>query len=94
MDFREFSNSKIESNKPEHTTDEFQKKIEEEANKTMHKYANYSQNELVNEFLHIARQQLQNGELTHEKLSSIFDTLTPYLNEEQTHLFKDLVSKL
>lgn len=94
MDFREFSNSKIENDIQNEKKDQFDKKIEEEANKTMHKYASYSQDQLVGEFLHIAREQMQNGELSSEKLSSIFDTLSPYLSAEQKKLFHDLVSKI
>lgn len=94
MDFREFSNSKIEQIDRSVNKDQFDKNIEEEANKTMHKYANYSQDQLVSEFLHIAREQMQNGELSNEKLSSIFNTLSPYLSAEQKKLFHDLVGKL
>lgn len=93
MDFREFSQSKIEP-KQQKIDDDFEKKLEEETKKTMNKYANYSQTELVDEFLHIARMQMANGELSYEKLDKIYQTLLPYLNDEQKNLFKDLKNKI
>lgn len=80
-----------------------EKKIEEkllENNNTKNvknlydKYKNYSQDELMNEFLTTSRQKIKNGSLTMEGLQNTIKNLAPFLNSEQIEFLKGIVNKV
>ena len=90
MDFRQYSDTTIASSQK----DDFQSKLEEEAKKTMNKYANYSQQQLVDEFLTVAKQQIERGEITKSKLQQACAALAPYITKEQQALIDGLLEQL
>ncbi len=90
MDFRQYSDTTISSQ----DKDGFQTQLEQEAKKTMNKYANYSQQQLVDEFLTVAKQQIERGEITKAKLQQACVALAPYITKEQQVLIDDLLEQL
>ena len=63
--------------------------------KTMYdKYKNFSQEELLNEFLTTSKQRLNNGSLTMEELNKTVQSLSPFLNSTQNEYLKGLLNKL
>ncbi len=98
----EFSHEKIEKNK---NFDSLQKKAEDiskstdektkkEVSDLYSKYKNYSQDELMNEFLSTAKNKMQNGELTQSKLQNTIASLSPFLTESQKKYLDDLIGKI
>lgn len=68
--------------------------LEEQARSAYEKYQNYSQEQLLDEFLKTSRQKLKDGSLTSEKLTNTVNSLSPFLNGSQKEFLKDLLNKL
>ena len=68
--------------------------IEGEAKNLYDKYKDYSQNDLINEFLSTSKQKLKDGSLTQEKISSTANALLPYLNDSQREMMSRLLERL
>ncbi len=73
------------------STDE---KTKKEVNNLYNKYKSYSEQDLTNEFLTTAKNKLQNGELTRDKLQNTIATLSPFLNDAQKAYLNDLIRKI
>ena len=56
------------------------------------KYSNYSESELMSEFLKESEKRKENGEFTDEKLNGIKSILSPYLDESQKQKLNDLLN--
>ena len=85
----EFGDKKIEEDKTIN-----QSNLQEEAKEIFDKYKDYSQNELLNEFLLTSKQNLKNGSLTKEKLHNTVEMLKPFLNAEQIDFVKGIIKKI
>lgn len=68
--------------------------LEEQAKAAYQKYQNFSQDELMNEFLKTSKQKMREGSLTPEKLQNTVNSLSPFLNNSQKEFLKGLMSKL
>ncbi len=68
--------------------------IEQEAKNLYDKYKDYSQNDLISEFLSNSKQKLKEGSLTQDKINSTANALLPYLNEEQREMMSRLLERL
>lgn len=68
--------------------------LEEQARSAYEKYQNYSQEELMDEFLKTSKQKLKEGSLTSDKLQNTVNSLSPFLNNNQKEFLKGLLDKL
>lgn len=98
----DFSQEKIDINK---NFSDLQKQADDIANSAddhtksrvsdlYNKYKNYSQDELMNEFLTTAKSKMQSGELTQNKLQNTIASLSPFLNESQKEYLNNLIGKI
>lgn len=85
---------KIFEEKNENLTNNSNQTTEQQAKDIYNKYKNYSQSELLDEFLTTSKEKLKNGSLTYEKLQQTENILSPYLNNQQKEILKDLINKL
>jgi hypothetical protein len=67
-----------------------QSKTNEDIEELIHKYSEYSQSELMSEFMR--ETEKRKGEFSDEKLSSIKNILTPYLDDNQQQKLNDLLN--
>lgn len=58
------------------------------------KYKNYSQDELLKEFISSSKTKLKDGSLTKEKINNTINSLSPFLNNSQAEYLKQLIGKL
>lgn len=84
----DFTNEKIEelNTKNEQTNDFLKQKVNE--------YSNKSQDELMEELLNTVNNQKSNGTFNIEKLTTMVETITPYLDETQVANLKGLLEKI
>ena len=66
----------------------------EQAKNIYDKYKDFSQEELMHEFLTSSKEKLKNGSLTSEKIEQTANMLSPYLNNQQKEFLKGLLDKL
>lgn len=85
-DFCNNSNFKNSSNSKE--------EIQKDAKKLYDKYKNYSENDLLNEFLTTSKSKLKDGSLTKDKIQNTVNSLAPFLNASQKEYLKELIGKL
>ncbi len=98
----DFSQEKIETNKnfediknrAEDIKNSTNDKTKQEVNDLYNKYKNYSQEELMNEFISTAKNKLQNGDLTQNKLQNTINSLSPFLNESQKEYLNNIIRKI
>ncbi len=98
----DFSSEKIEHNKNfenlKDRADDISRKVDDktksQVNDLYNKYKNYSQDDLMKEFLSTAKSKIQNGELTHNKLQDTVSSLAPFLNENQKEYLNNLIRKI
>ena len=64
------------------------------AKQTYEKYKNFSQNELVDEFVSLSKERLKNGSLSPQKLKTVVDEISPFLNNTQKDFLKNLMGKI
>ena len=74
----------------EDTVGQTKKNDEENIEKIMAKYSDYSEDELMSEFIKESVRKRENGELTEEQLDRISNLLKPYLNDMQKQKLDDL----
>lgn len=55
------------------------------------RYQNLSSSELMNEFMKLTIEKKRKGELRHDELNSIKETISPYLNDEQNSNLEKLM---
>lgn len=79
------SNNKSASNK---------ENLTEEAKNLYEKYKDYSQTDLISEFLTTSKQKLNNGTLTQEKINNTANALLPFLNNDQKNMLSQILGKL
>ena len=60
----------------------------------MDKYKNYSQEELIQEFIKESKKQKQNGELNSFQIENIKNTLSPYLTDSQKQNLNNLMDMI
>lgn len=58
------------------------------------KYKDLPQEQLVAEFIKSAKQQRSSGNLNDDKINTIYQTLSPYLNSQQKEFFNTLIDKI
>ncbi len=68
--------------------------IKQEASELYNKYKNYSQNELINEFISTSKQKIKQGSLSKESLRKTLNTILPYINDEQKTFFDNLINSI
>lgn len=98
----DFSQEKIETNKnfediknrAEYIKNSSNDKTKQEVNDLYNKYKNYSQEELMNEFISTAKNKLQNGDLTQNKLQNTINSLSLFLNESQKEYLNNIIRKI
>ncbi len=66
----------------------------EDINALYNKYKDLPQDQLVSEFVKSAKQQRSSGNLNDEKINQIYNTLGPYLNNQQKEFFETLIHKI
>jgi len=71
-----------------------QEDVERDAKNLYEKYKNYSQDELLNEFITTSKTKLNSGVLTKDKINNTVNSLAPFLNEAQNEYLKGLIKKL
>ena len=81
---KEDKNKDIDSSKDQSTTDN----IEEIINK----YSGYSETDLMKEFVKESERKKQSGDFTDEKINSIKNILSPYLDETQKEKLNELLN--
>lgn len=60
-------------------------------NQTIEKYSDFSENQLMQEFLNQTNIQKQKGEFDEKRLENIKSTLTPYLNSQQLEKLNEIM---
>lgn len=81
------------------TGDEVEKKLKENNINTdnlkdnIKKYQNLTQQELMQEFIAVTKNQKQNGEIDNNKLNSMIENLSPYINTQQKEFLQSLIRK-
>lgn len=98
----DFADKNFEENKKdEELTEELKKRAEnidkttkENINNLYNKYKNYSEQDLLNEFLTTSKDKIKDGSLSKEKLESTINTLSPYITSEQKSFLDNLIKKL
>ena len=83
------SNNTKQSNKT--TKDNISK---EDINTLYNKYKDLPQDQLVAEFVKSAKAQRSSGNLNDDKINQIYNTLGPYLNNQQKEFFETLIHKI
>ncbi len=68
--------------------------VEEEAKTLYEKYKDYSQDNLIQEFLSTSKEKLMDGSLSQDKINSTANALLPYLNDSQKQMMKSLLEQL
>lgn len=58
----------------------------------MNKYKNFSQQDLLNEFVKLTNQKKANGEFNQAEIDRIKETLNPYLTNEQKQNLENLIN--
>lgn len=84
----DFCNAK----KASKTIDE--EKLKDNISDTYNKYKDLNQNDLMNEFLKVSREQKRNGSLNENNMQNLIKQLSPFLNDEQKEKLKDLLNKI
>lgn len=92
-DSQGFSNSNFNKS-PNTNKNSSKEEIEKDAKELYDKYKDYSENELLNEFLSTSKAKMQDGSLTKEKIQNTVNSLAPFLNSSQKEYLKDLIGKL
>lgn len=98
----DFSNEDLKDEKDESYINSQKKEFEqseynnttEQAKNMYDKYKNYSQEELLNEFITTSKNKLKNGSLTPQKIEQTANMLSPYLNNQQKEFLKGLLDRL
>jgi len=92
---QDFSQKENSENKKDSYQDNVSKEdVENQAKDLYNKYKNYSQDELLNEFLSTSKSKLKDGSLTREKLENTISSLAPFLNSSQKEYLRGLMGKL
>lgn len=94
QNFISSDNCKNENIKDNASSSNSKEEVEKEAKNLYNKYKNYSQDELLNEFLSTSKSKLKDGSLTKEKINSTISSLSPFLNSSQKEYLKDLIGRL
>ncbi len=68
--------------------------IKQEASNLYNKYKNFSQEELLNEFLTTSKQKIKQGSLSKESLNKTLNAISPYITSEQKAYFDNLINSL
>ena len=93
----DFANEKVCKDNPNITQEDINgidDSTQQEVKDLYEKYKNYSQDELLNEFLTSSKKKINQGSLSKEKLESTIDSLSPYINSEQKSFLDNLIKKL
>ncbi len=91
MKFSEFkADPKKECEKIKKENPETYDKVED----LMDKYKNYSQEELIQEFIKESKKQKENGELNSFQIENIKNTLSPYLTDSQKQNLNNLMDMI
>lgn len=68
--------------------------LDDTANDILSKNKGRTTQDLMQEFLSVAREKIKSGEMNLATLEKTFATLSPYLNEEQKSLFNSILRDL
>ncbi len=66
----------------------------EKLQQTFNKYQSMPQDQIVQEFLSMAKQQKNSGQLNKQNLDQISSTLSPFLNNQQKEFLDTLIHKI
>ena len=66
----------------------------EKLQQTFNKYQSMPQDQIVQEFLSMAKQQKNSGKLNKQNLDQISNTLSPFLNNQQKEFLDTLIHKI
>lgn len=66
----------------------------EKLQQTFNKYQSMPQDQIVQEFLSMAKQQKSSGQLNKQNLDQISSTLSPFLNNQQKEFLDTLIHKI
>lgn len=93
----DFANEKVCKDIPNITQediDNIDDSTQQEVKDLYEKYKDYSQDQLLSEFLSSSKKKIKQGSLSKEKLENTIDTLSPYINSEQKSFLDNLIKKL
>ena len=88
--FSEFNSCNIEKSDVEKLAKENNINLNNVEN-SINKYSNYSEDELMNEFLKVTKERKSKGEINAEEIENLKNTLYPMLTEEQKARFNYLI---
>ena len=95
MDFKDFCNESIEPKQTEKINiASNNQNLNNEAEKVIEKYKNYSSDELMNELIKRTNQQKQSGNLTSEKIQKIRSTMESILPPENHDFLEKIFDRL
>lgn len=95
----DYADEKIDKNKVfEEAKKNYDNNVDDQTktqvNDLYNKYKNYSQEQLLNEFLTTSKQKIKQGNLSKEGLQNTINSLTPYINGEQKNFLDNLIRKI
>lgn len=89
------NNSKVKEENSKNNKQDYNKnQTQKEAENLYEKYKNFSQSELIDEFLNTSKQKINEGSLSKDKISQTANLLSPYLNEQQKQFLNSLMDKI
>ena len=94
FDFGDEKLEEIFDKKEEMEKEIFENNNTNDVKNLFNKYKNYSQDELMDEFLTTSKQKIKDGSLTVEGLQNIIKNLTPFLNSEQIDFLKGIINRV
>lgn len=68
--------------------------VQEQAKNLYEKYKDYSQDNLIEEFLSTSKQKLKDGSLSQSQIDFTANALLPYLNDSQKQMMQRLLEQL
>ena len=82
--FSDFSSSSGNTNKKQDVDSEYLQGL-------INNYSKLSPSDLMNEFMKLSAEKKRNGSLNDNEILRIKQTIFPYLNESQKHMFNNLM---
>ena len=94
----DYAKEDMSNNEKAKLEQEYEQKFDEqtktEVKDLYNKYKNYSQDELLNEFLTTSKQKIKQGSLSKNNLQNTINNLSPFINTEQKKFLDDLIKKI
>lgn len=90
MDFKDFCNQDIGSNQEKVSKES----LNQQADEVLHKYANYSSDDLMSELIRQTQAKKQDGSLSPEKMEQIYNSIYNVLPPENRKKLEEIFNRI